>query len=148
MTPAALDWIDALRATPMQFHDNGCSSPFRRLHGILYPDDALHAIGIAARMHDAGFSVMRLPGSGFERHDRAAWNLAYRDCLRDQAHPRIAAIQYAGLVIGSAGPWRASWREMQRLGWRTWDDYMAATDATVAAFIEAHHQRMTLALAA
>ena len=140
------DWIDALRATPMRFADNGCSSPFRKLHGALYSNETLHAIGIAARLHDCGFGPFRLPGSGWETFGRRGWNVAYQQCLTDQNCTHVARVHYTGLVIGSVIPWMQSWKEMQRLGWHTWQDYLDATDDTVAAFIEAHHERMTLAL--
>jgi hypothetical protein len=145
---AVPDWIDALRATPMRFRDNGCSSPFRRFHGKLYPRDTLHAIGLAARIHDAGFSIFRLPGSGWEHVTRDGWNRAYRDCMIDQLHRRVGLLHYAGLTLGSAGPWRANAREMERLGWHTWADYLRASEPVVAAFIEQHHERMRLAMAA
>jgi hypothetical protein len=140
------DWSDALRATPQRFADNGCSSPLRKLHGALYSTETLHAIGIAARLHDCGFGPFRLPGSGWEEYARKGWNVAYSQCLCDQGCPHVARVHYAGLMLGSALPWNSAWHEMKRLGWHTWQDYVAATDATVAAFVEAHHKRMTLAL--
>lgn len=140
--PRILHMEDARMALPLAWRGNGCSSPFRALHGRLYSQEALSAIDLAADGHDGGYGPLRLTGSGFEHWTRADWNRAYRECLTIQGYPVIGQLHYLGLVLGSLGPWLANAEEMERIGWHTWLDFIEATAGDMLAYRVAAQQRL------
>lgn len=99
---------------PVFFLDNGPSSPFRGLHKVLYGKHGIDILGEAARAHDAGYSVLRLFGSGYDKVTRKEWDQMYRNHIAANGHPVAARIQYIGLRMGGGAAWKKIWRNTLR----------------------------------
>ena len=108
---------------PECFVDNGPSSPFRRLHRLLYGKHGVKVLGIAARSHDGGYSVLRLHGSGYEFVTREQWDQMYRNYIWSQKHGIAAWVQYHGLRLGGGIAWSRLW-DMMRGKYLTFNDYL------------------------
>ena len=114
---------EILLILPECFVDNGPSSPFRFLHKFLYGSHGVKVLGIAARSHDAGYSILRLPGSGYEFVTRHQWDVMYRNYIWANQHEFAAIIEYRGLRLGGGVAWNKLW-DLMHAKYLTFNDYL------------------------
>lgn len=97
---------------------NGPSSPFKRYYKYIHTKHARRILWEASDAHDAGYWVLRLPGSPFHNVSKKNWDIMYRDYIRANGHPIIAAYQYRTLrIAGYLKAWRPNGKRMQELGY-------------------------------
>lgn len=109
------------------FQQNGPSSPFRPVYPLIYPRDS-HVRKImweASFIHDGGYWILRLPGSPYEHVTRKEWDQAYRNHIRDNGHPIVAAMHYRALRAMGGLAWQRNWRRMVELGYEDLEAWAA-----------------------
>jgi hypothetical protein len=114
---------EILNMIPDCFVDNGPSDPFRFAHRLLYKAHGVAVLSRAARAHDAGYSILRLLGSGYERVTRKQWDSMYRNYIRANGHPIAAWFQFQGLRIGGRPAWKKLARLMSR-NYLSFEEYL------------------------
>lgn len=125
------DWREVQKRIPPDFRDNGASSPFRSLYGIIYPIPKWQQdINVAARNHDFGYGPGRLPGSGFEDVPRSGWDDMYRENLTARRRIVVARVHWRALHWLGQRAWDNSARKMASWGWHTYEDFLKDVDKT------------------
>ena len=148
-----IDWRIVYAFCPADFRDNGTSSPFRFLYGLIYSANSCAVLAQIARLHDFMYGPGRLHGSPLEGATREQADAMYLAGLLEQfaapvIRPRtigdhihridmarmrwVARRHYDVLVRVGGIAWANNARQMAAWGWRTWDDFMRDTDKSYA----------------
>jgi len=119
-----LDWRKIEKRIPSCFIDDGPSSPFRILYGVIYNGKQQAVIYRAARIHDWLYWYGRLEGSFTERLTRAERDAIYRDVIAAHGYKKIAALHHWALTRMGGGAWQRAARRMSTNGDFTYQIYL------------------------
>ena len=121
------------KAIPKWFKDNGPSVPwflvlFRGVVAVFAPEFIALWYRVA-RSHDWGYWFARMPGSGWEHVTKQQWDDMLRDGMAEFDYTRWGRIARKGLAGRiSQAAWNRNGREMERMGYRTYTDVLAAKE--------------------
>jgi len=119
-----LDWRKIENRIPSCFIDDGPSSPFRILYGVIYNGKQQAVIYRAARIHDWLYWYGRLEGSFTEYLSRAERDAIYRDVIAAHGYKKIAALHHWALTRMGGRAWQRAENSMKEDGDATYPIYL------------------------
>ena len=104
---------------------DGPSDPLRFLYPLFYSKKTRIILDEASYSHDAGYFMLRLPGSPYVDVRRAGWDTMYRNGIRDMGRTRKAfgarvvahRFHHRGLIWFGGKGWKSNARIMEARGY-------------------------------